>query len=56
MMGYFGWFPDYSVKVDDILSEGSVVGLFGTAQGTCSVNGEFCFQEITGKFQRRGRL
>ncbi|HXY49834.1 MAG TPA: nuclear transport factor 2 family protein [Terriglobales bacterium] len=38
--GYFGWFPDYSVKVDDILSKGNVVGLFGTAHGTYSVNGE----------------
>jgi len=39
-VGYLGWFPDYSVKVDDILSKGSVVGLFGTAQGTYSVNGK----------------
>ena len=38
--GYFGWFPDYSIKVDDILSKGNMVGLFGTAQGTYSVNGE----------------
>lgn len=37
--GYFGWFPDYSVKVDDILSKGNMVGLFGTAQGTYSING-----------------
>ena len=39
-VAYFGWFPDYSIQVDDILSKGNVVGLFGTAQGTYSVNGE----------------
>lgn len=38
---YFDLFPDYAVKVDDILSKGNMVGLFGTAQGTYSVNGEF---------------
>jgi ketosteroid isomerase-like protein len=38
-LGYFGWFPDYSIKVDEILYNGNVVGLFGTAQGTYSVNG-----------------
>ena len=37
---YFGWFPDYCVRVEDILSTGNVVGLFGTAQGTYAVNGE----------------
>jgi ketosteroid isomerase-like protein len=39
-LAYFGWFPDYSIKVDDTLSKGSVVGLFGSAQGTYSVNGK----------------
>jgi len=39
-VGYFGWFPDYCVRVDEILSKGNRVGLFGTAQGTYSVNGE----------------
>jgi ketosteroid isomerase-like protein len=38
--GYFNWFPDYSVKIDDVLSKGNVVGLFGTARGTYSVSGE----------------
>jgi ketosteroid isomerase-like protein len=38
--GYLDWFPDYAVKVDDILSKGNMVGLFGTAQGTYSVNGK----------------
>ena len=37
--GYFAWFPDYSIKVDDALSSGDVVALFGTAQGTYSVDG-----------------
>jgi ketosteroid isomerase-like protein len=39
-VGYFGWFPDYCVRVDEILSNGNMVGLFGTAQGTYSVNGK----------------
>ena len=38
--GYFAWFPDYSIKVDNALSDGNVVALFGTAQGTYSVNGK----------------
>jgi len=38
-LGYFAWFPDYSVKVDDALSRGSVVALFGTAQGTYAAKG-----------------
>lgn len=37
-LGYFAWFPDYSIKVDDALSDGNVVALFGTAQGTYSAN------------------
>jgi len=37
-VSYFGWFPDYCIKVD--VSKGSVAGLFGTAQGTYLVNGE----------------
>ena len=37
---YFGWFPDYRIKVDEILSNGNVVALFGTAEGTCAVNGK----------------
>jgi len=38
-LGYFAWFPDYSMRVDDALSNGEVVALFGTAQGTYSVKG-----------------
>ena len=32
--------PDYSIKADDTLSKGNVVGLFGSAQGTYSLNGK----------------
>jgi len=39
-VSYFGWFPDYSITVEDIFSKGKAVGLFGTAQGTYSVNGD----------------
>ena len=38
-IGYFAWFPDYSIKVDESFSNGNVVALFGTAQGTYSVQG-----------------
>jgi len=38
--GYFAWFPDYSIKVENVLSDGNVVALFGSAQGTYSVNGK----------------
>lgn len=39
-LGYFAWFPDYSIKVDAVLSKGNLVALFGTAEGTYSVNGK----------------
>ena len=39
-IGYFGWFPDYSVKLDQSLSQDNVVALFGFAQGTYAVNGK----------------
>jgi ketosteroid isomerase-like protein len=32
--GYFSWFPDYSINVDDVLSDGNMVAMFGTAEGT----------------------
>lgn len=53
-VGYFGSFPDYCVRVDEILSKGNTVGLFGTAEGTYSVNGEL-LPKTTGKFQQHGR-
>jgi ketosteroid isomerase-like protein len=39
-LGYFGWFPDYSIQVDEILNAGNLVALFGTAEGTYSVEGK----------------
>lgn len=37
--GYFAWFPDYSITVDDAFSRGNVAALFGTAQGTYAAKG-----------------
>ena len=39
-LGYFSLFPDYSIKIDEILNRGNLVALFGTAEGTYSVNGK----------------
>ena len=39
-VSYFGWFPDYSITLDQSLSKGNLVALFGSAQGTYSVNSE----------------
>ena len=36
--GYFAWFPDYSIRVDNALSDGNVVVLLGMAQGTYATN------------------
>jgi ketosteroid isomerase-like protein len=36
--GYFAWFPDYSIRVDNALSNGNVVALLGAAQGTYATN------------------
>jgi len=38
-LGYLAWFPDYPIKVDDAFSDGNVVALFGTAQGTYARKG-----------------
>ena len=35
-LGYFAWFPNYSIKVDDVMSNGNIVAMFGSAQGTYS--------------------
>lgn len=37
--GYYQWFPDYRVSHEDIFSEGEVVAVFGTAQGTYAGKG-----------------
>ena len=36
--GYFAWFPDYSIRVENALSDGNVVVLLGMAQGTYATN------------------
>jgi ketosteroid isomerase-like protein len=37
--GYFAWFPDYSLEIEDSLERGSTIMLFGKASGTYSVRG-----------------
>jgi ketosteroid isomerase-like protein len=37
---YFTWMPDYKLEIENVLVEGTIVGLFGKASGTFSVNGE----------------
>ena len=39
-VGYYRMFPDYQVGTEDVMSEGDVVLLTGTARGTYSVDGE----------------
>jgi ketosteroid isomerase-like protein len=38
--GYFRMVPDYTIAVDEVYSDGQVVTLYGTAQGTYAANGE----------------
>ena len=52
--GYFAWFSDYTIRVDQTLSSGDVVALFGTAQGTYAPTGTPAPRPI-GKFWRHGR-
>ena len=35
---YFTWFPDYRVSHEEILSQGSLVAVFGSAEGTYAKN------------------
>lgn len=37
--GYFALFPDYRIVIEDHMQSGLVVGLFGSASGTLSVDG-----------------
>ncbi|HXX17556.1 MAG TPA: nuclear transport factor 2 family protein [Candidatus Eremiobacteraceae bacterium] len=37
--GYFQWFPDYRVSHEEILSDGSLVAAFGSAEGTYALKG-----------------
>jgi ketosteroid isomerase-like protein len=36
---YFSLMPDYRLDIDSIIAEGTVVGLFGKASGTFTVDG-----------------
>jgi ketosteroid isomerase-like protein len=36
---YFSLMPDYRLEIDNIIAEGSIVGLFGRASGTFTVDG-----------------
>jgi len=38
--GYFAWFPDYRVSVEESFSRGESVALFGRAEGTYAVEGQ----------------
>jgi ketosteroid isomerase-like protein len=37
---YFKWMPDYRLEIDNVLVHGDIVGLFGTASGTYTVDGQ----------------
>jgi uncharacterized protein (TIGR02246 family) len=37
--GYLQWFPDYRVSHEEILSDGSLVAVFGSAEGTYAPKG-----------------
>jgi ketosteroid isomerase-like protein len=37
--GYFTWFPDYKIHVEDVFEKGNTLMAYGTAEGT-SVNGK----------------
>lgn len=38
--GYFSWFPDYRITVDDMLEQGERVLMTGQAGGTFAVDGK----------------
>ncbi len=37
---YFTWMPDYKLEIDNMLVQGEIVGMFGTASGTYTVDGQ----------------
>ena len=39
--GYFKIVPDYSISHSEIFADGNTVGVFGSAQGTFSKDGQF---------------
>ena len=53
-LGYFAWFPDYCIRVDDAMSNGNVVAMFGSAQGTYSGKGNL-LTEANWEIRRHGR-
>lgn len=38
--GYFAWFPDYRIEVEDVLEQGDLVLVTGQASGTFAVSGQ----------------
>ena len=40
--GYFSWFPDYRIEVDDVLGSGDTVVLLGHAGGTYKGSSALC--------------
>ncbi|MCB9133917.1 MAG: nuclear transport factor 2 family protein [Anaerolineales bacterium] len=38
--GYFAWFPDYRIEVEDVLAQGDLVLVTGQACGTFAVSGQ----------------
>ena len=38
--GYFGWFPDYKIRVTELIEDGDTVAMFGTAEGTYAADGK----------------
>ncbi len=37
---YFAWMPDYHIDIENVIVEGSLVGLFGKASGTLTIDGQ----------------
>jgi hypothetical protein len=38
--GYFKWFPDYKISIEEAIQKSDIVGLFGKAQGTYCIDGK----------------
>ena len=38
--GYFEWFPDYEIEIEQIFEDGKIFGLFGCASGSFRGNPE----------------
>jgi ketosteroid isomerase-like protein len=44
--GYFKMVPDYSISHSEILAEGNIVAVFGSAQGTFSRDGQLAKENV----------